>query len=62
VTHDQLSGLLSGFVGISVIVVGYFQIASVGYRGQWVLKLWAKRVLAALIGVQADTNHFPKLS
>ena len=52
-THDQLAGLLSGLVGISVLVVGFFQVASITYDGGWVLKWWAKLLFIILIGVQA---------
>jgi hypothetical protein len=52
VTHDQVAGLLSGLVGISVLVVGFVQIASIGYDGKWLLKPWAKAIFVALILIQ----------
>ncbi len=52
-THDQLAGLLSGLAGISVLVAGFFQVASITYDGQWILKPWARVVFVTLIGLQA---------
>ena len=51
-THDQVAGLLSGLVGISVLVVGYFQIMGVTYDGTVILKPWVKWLFGLLIIVQ----------
>lgn len=51
-THDQVAGLLSTLVGISILVVGYFQTMGVTYDGTIILKRWVKRLFAAMIAVQ----------
>jgi hypothetical protein len=51
-THDQVAGLLSGLVGISVLVVGYTRFFAVTYGGLPKLKPWVKWVFGVLIAVQ----------
>jgi hypothetical protein len=53
VTHDQVAGLLSGLVGISVLLVGFTQFFGVTYGGGTVLKTWVKWGFGILIAVQA---------
>ncbi len=58
-THDQVSGLLSGLVGISVLVAGFFQWLSVAYGGPVRVKTWAKGLFACLFAVQAVAIVLP---
>jgi hypothetical protein len=52
VTHDQLAGLLSGLVGISVLVAGFFQWWGITYNGKMILNRWVKLLFVGLIAVQ----------
>jgi hypothetical protein len=45
-------------VGISVLVVGFFEVLTVAYGGPVSVKPWAKRVFAVLITVQAVAMVF----
>jgi hypothetical protein len=53
VTHDQLAGLLSGLVGISVLAASYFRMFRIDYQGHPNLLRWTKALFALLIIVQA---------
>jgi hypothetical protein len=52
VTHDQLAGLLSGLVGISVLVAGFFQWWGITYNGKMILNRWVKLLFVGLIAAQ----------
>ena len=51
-THDQLAGLLSGLVGISILTASFFQWFNITYNGTMLLRRWVKVLFGLLIAVQ----------
>jgi len=50
-TNDKLSALISIFVAIVVLLVGFFQWWDITYDGAMVTKTWVKILFFILIGL-----------